>query len=332
MRLGQGCRRRSPWWCWAVMVGTAAVVLPGGAFVVSGEKEKDGDGGSSAAESQQARQGPTGQAVPPNATAIAPQDKTTQRRTLQTLKAPFQLTQAEQAQVDSVLTRWEQASQNHKRIVLEFNRFEFKRAFSVASNTPMHIDRGEMGFTSSGEWMWHIDGEWVGEKLVEGQRAERMVFDGESVYEFDYRRKTVSQFILAEDQLIMAKAMNELMGRVWRPFLFAIDMADLKERFFIRLLKLPDKEQICIDAWPRRLEEARNCRNMRMIIDASKMEPVGLMVTLPNGTDDYRYQFTKVEINPTIPVDLSHDPFKVKVPSDWRTYVVEIPNTQSPDR
>ncbi len=36
MRLGQGCRRRSPWWCWLVMVGTAAVVLPGGTFVASG--------------------------------------------------------------------------------------------------------------------------------------------------------------------------------------------------------------------------------------------------------------------------------------------------------
>ena len=39
MGLGQGCRRRSPWWCWVVMIGVAAVVLPGGAFVVSGEKE-----------------------------------------------------------------------------------------------------------------------------------------------------------------------------------------------------------------------------------------------------------------------------------------------------
>lgn len=36
MRLGQGCRRRSPWWCWLAMVGAAAVVLPGGTFVVSG--------------------------------------------------------------------------------------------------------------------------------------------------------------------------------------------------------------------------------------------------------------------------------------------------------
>ena len=40
MRLGQGCRRRSPWWCWAVMVATAALVLPGGAFVVSGEESE----------------------------------------------------------------------------------------------------------------------------------------------------------------------------------------------------------------------------------------------------------------------------------------------------
>ncbi len=40
MRLGQGCRRRSPWWCWLVMLAAAAVVLPGGAFVVSGENEE----------------------------------------------------------------------------------------------------------------------------------------------------------------------------------------------------------------------------------------------------------------------------------------------------
>jgi hypothetical protein len=38
MRLGQGCRRRSPWWCWLVTAAAAAVVLPGGAFVVSGEE------------------------------------------------------------------------------------------------------------------------------------------------------------------------------------------------------------------------------------------------------------------------------------------------------
>ncbi|MBN1910951.1 MAG: hypothetical protein JW818_14490 [Pirellulales bacterium] len=37
MKLGQGCRKRSPWWCWMVMLGVAAIVLPGGALMVQGD-------------------------------------------------------------------------------------------------------------------------------------------------------------------------------------------------------------------------------------------------------------------------------------------------------
>jgi beta-lactamase regulating signal transducer with metallopeptidase domain len=37
MTLRQGCRRRSPWWCWLVAIGAAALTLPGAAFVVVGE-------------------------------------------------------------------------------------------------------------------------------------------------------------------------------------------------------------------------------------------------------------------------------------------------------
>ena len=51
MRLGQGSRRRSPWWCWVVMVAVAVVVLPGGAFVVSGEKGDQVETSSGASDS-----------------------------------------------------------------------------------------------------------------------------------------------------------------------------------------------------------------------------------------------------------------------------------------
>ena len=37
MTLRQGCRRRSPWWCWLVAIGVAVLTLPGAAFVVVGE-------------------------------------------------------------------------------------------------------------------------------------------------------------------------------------------------------------------------------------------------------------------------------------------------------
>ncbi|HZN34465.1 MAG TPA: M56 family metallopeptidase, partial [Pirellulaceae bacterium] len=41
MRLGHGCQRRTPWWCWLVMLLAAAIVLPGAAFV-AGAKERPG--------------------------------------------------------------------------------------------------------------------------------------------------------------------------------------------------------------------------------------------------------------------------------------------------
>lgn len=37
MSLRQGCRRRTPWWCWLVALGAAALTLPGAAFVVNGQ-------------------------------------------------------------------------------------------------------------------------------------------------------------------------------------------------------------------------------------------------------------------------------------------------------
>jgi beta-lactamase regulating signal transducer with metallopeptidase domain len=40
MSLRQGCRRRSPWWCWLVAIGAAALALPGAAFVVTAQDEE----------------------------------------------------------------------------------------------------------------------------------------------------------------------------------------------------------------------------------------------------------------------------------------------------
>lgn len=43
MTLRQGCRRRSPWWCWMVAIGAAALTLPGAAFVVTAQEEEPRD-------------------------------------------------------------------------------------------------------------------------------------------------------------------------------------------------------------------------------------------------------------------------------------------------
>jgi beta-lactamase regulating signal transducer with metallopeptidase domain len=40
MKLGQGCHKRTPWWCWVVMLIASAAVLPGATLVV-GDEEAD---------------------------------------------------------------------------------------------------------------------------------------------------------------------------------------------------------------------------------------------------------------------------------------------------
>jgi beta-lactamase regulating signal transducer with metallopeptidase domain len=39
MKLGQGSRKRSPWWCWAVMVLAAALILPGAALMIAADDD-----------------------------------------------------------------------------------------------------------------------------------------------------------------------------------------------------------------------------------------------------------------------------------------------------
>ena len=51
MTLRQGCQRRSPWWCWLVALGAAALTLPGAAFVVVGEDVDPAVAGSAALSS-----------------------------------------------------------------------------------------------------------------------------------------------------------------------------------------------------------------------------------------------------------------------------------------
>ena len=39
MKLGQGCRTRTPWWCWIVFLLVAALTLPGGVIVTAKERK-----------------------------------------------------------------------------------------------------------------------------------------------------------------------------------------------------------------------------------------------------------------------------------------------------
>ncbi len=58
MKLGQGCRLRTPWWCWITMLVGAAVTLPGAAFVVSADETEASSAIEGEPSSQPAKQTP----------------------------------------------------------------------------------------------------------------------------------------------------------------------------------------------------------------------------------------------------------------------------------
>lgn len=282
-------------------------------------------------QSLPASQPSAGQPMSPGPASIVPRSTPTLERQapLTTASAPFQLTPNQEAQVDEVLQQWEEASKKRQRFACEFFRFDFVPAFSSSPDVPLHIDQGEACFSAPDKWMFAIHGEYVENKLVEGQRAERWVCDGNSIYEFDYPGKTVIQHRLSDDMK------GEDLVRALLPFLFNPDHANLKSRYFIRLVNFSGLAEghVCIDAWPRYQDEARNFRNAQVIIRLADMQPTAMMLVMPNGTDSHRYQFTKVKINSNNLLDrFLNDPFQVKIPVGWKKHVEQIPAAEVGNR
>ena len=59
MKLGQGCRKRSPWWCWAIVIVGCAITLPGAAAVLTAQTSDLGSAnGKPRDQRDQSRQSP----------------------------------------------------------------------------------------------------------------------------------------------------------------------------------------------------------------------------------------------------------------------------------
>ena len=63
MELGQGCRRRTPWWCWLLAALAAAVTWPGAAFVVTADDAKKTETTKRVNESQSEIRGANSDAI-----------------------------------------------------------------------------------------------------------------------------------------------------------------------------------------------------------------------------------------------------------------------------
>ncbi|HYW80031.1 MAG TPA: TIGR03009 domain-containing protein [Thermoguttaceae bacterium] len=219
--------------------------------------------------------------------------------------APFRLTPQQEADLDRMLTAWEQNNQKIRTFASDFTRWEYDPVFGDP-NKPKSQSDGKLKYASPDKGMFH----------VESKPPEHWVCDGKSVFEFNGEKK----------QLIEHQLPPELQGKAIAngplPFLFGAEAAKLKQRYFMRIVTPPEVQgkQIWLEAIPRYQQDAANFRMVELILNSQDMLPYGLQIYEPNGKNRTVYQFRDIVTNDPFGF-LKGNPFQPFTPLGWKKIV-----------
>jgi TIGR03009 family protein len=228
-------------------------------------------------------------------------------RMVQPVQAPFALTPQQQAMLESVLLAWQRESAGISRFQCTFTRYEYD-GLSPTPDTPAHIDEGEIKYESPDKGLYYVKGENVNGQLTEGPRTERWVSNGMSVFEYDYEKRKLTEHPLPPELQGKAIANGPM------PFLFGAKADDLNARYWLRLVEPPPgpnaNQQICLEARPKRREDAASYCRAEIILTGVNMQPTALQLIDPNGKDRTAFLFSKIKVNSKDPLEfLKGDPF-----------------------
>lgn len=242
-------------------------------------------------------------------------------------KEPFTLTPQEQAQVDAVLTQWENHNKSINTFDCRFKRWVYDAVFGQP-NQAKAIELGVIRYASPDRGLFQVDQEDINGQLsdIPPERAERWIADGKSIFEFK----------AAQKQLIEHQLPPQLQGKAIAdsplPFLFGSEAQKLKQRYWIRRINPPQglERQIWLEAWPKYQQEASNFMFAQFAIETknNEMIPFGLKLYQPNGKDSVAYTFYEVVVNDKIRF-FKGNPFRAVTPMGWQK-IVEQPAPAAP--
>lgn len=242
-------------------------------------------------------------------------------------RAPFQLNPQQQAQVDQVLAAWEARSSNIKRFESGFTRFEYDPVFGD-ERTPRFVEQGELKYAAPDKGVFRVAQDIQGGKPepVHPSRAEHWICDGKSVFQYDFTKEQLVEHKLPPGMQGKAIANSPL------PFLFGLEAAKLKQRYFVRVTTPADVQgQVWLEAYPRFQADAANFRRAEIILSQDDMLPMALQMYMPNGKNRKVYTFRDIKINAANPLDplgiFADAPFRPQLPRGWKWVVEEAPGS-----
>jgi TIGR03009 family protein len=204
-------------------------------------------------------------------------------------QAPFVLSPPEAAALDNLLNDWEKRNKEIRVLESKFYRWKYDAVFGNGTKPPPP-DEGELRFSAPDKGKMLIDAK-------DPKQSEQWVCDGKSIYQFDYPRKLVTEYVMPQE----LQGTRIVDGPL--PFVFGVEAQKLKDRFFMRIITPRDvQNEVWLEAYPRHQQQAADFSKVQVILQISgpmkALLPYAIQMYSPNGKDRTVYQLQNPRINP----------------------------------
>jgi TIGR03009 family protein len=253
-------------------------------------------------------------------------------------QAPFRLTLQEQEQMGRLLEYWQTQNARVQTFSCRFTRYTYDNVFGPPSDPKLIAegvvryaapDKGEFQVTRLAEFTPPAEpGKRPTYPWKKEAELEHWLCDGNSVFQLDNKTKTLIELRLPPE--LRGKDIAD--GPV--PFIFGANRSKIEARYWLREVlpqtqPAPDrKQEFCLEAYPRRRNDAGNFQRVMLILDGRTFLPKAMQVFPPayDGKTNLSrevYTFTAHHVNT---VDQRARQFldqfiSPKLPSGWKKVV-----------
>lgn len=214
------------------------------------------------------------------------------------------LNAAENAQLQSVLLKWQAQSQGTKTLDCKFARWHFD---NLAAPAGIHATRadGVVKYAAPDKGLFRVDqlvfyaGMKDGKpefKPQPGQFGEHWVCNGKQLIEFDRTKEECR----IQDLPPEMQGQNIISSPL--PFVFNLDAAQIQQRYWIRLRDVGNPQVFLVEAYPKRQEDRAQYKFVQIALNASTFAPQALIMYAPNydvktNAKKDHYEFSDVKRN-----------------------------------
>ena len=140
-------------------------------------------------------------------------------------QAPFVLSPPEAGALENLLTDWEKRNKEIHVMESKFFRWKYDAVFGNG-NQPPPPEKGNLKFSAPDKGLMKIEAK-------DPKQSEQWLCDGKSIYQFDYPKKLVTEYVMPPE--MQGKGIGD--GPL--PFVFGVEAKKLKQRYFMRIITPP---------------------------------------------------------------------------------------------